>query len=314
MAQIIPIWQDFYVNFNVADSPINYGIYEVGNYGTTEHNGVMYDNTSEPIFSGKAWAAPAYDTDTFKTNINKICENYLTNDFFGFASVPMSGKTFQHTDAVKTFKVVNEDNNTIIAEVTFVYDWSFDHTVSYSNGSTTQMSHPINKRGVDGMYFFQTTFNGTSVNTFVSLEPINGYEIVNDCGNKWALYYLNRYGGWDSYLIEGYVSRKDNFTRKNVVKAYNNNTLEFGSKPYMTQVTPNYEIHTGWMNDRESELLASNIFQSTRVYLHNLENQDIIPIVITDADALYKNHKNSGRRLLNYTINAVASQTEYNKN
>ena len=36
--------------------------------------------------------------------------------------------------------------------------------------------------------------------------------------------------------------------------------------------------------------------------------------VITDADVLHKNHKNSGRRLLNYTINAVSAQTEYNKN
>ena len=295
---IIPIWQDYYVEFNTNDSPVNYSI----------------NLNGEAIFYGKAWAAPAYDTDVFKTNINKICEDYLANDFVSFASVPVSGKSFQHTDAVKTFKVVNEDNNTIIAEVTFVYDWSFDNQVTYTTGTITQMSHPINRRGKDGMYYFQTTFNGSSVDTFVSLEPINGYSEISDCNSKWALYYLNRYGGWDSYLIEGYVSRKDNFTRKNVVKAYNNNTVEFGTKPYMTQVSTNYEIHTGWLNNTESEVLAANVFQSTRVYLHNLETNDVIPVVITDADALYKNHKNTGRRLLNYTINAVAAQTEYNKN
>lgn len=295
---IIPIWQDYYVEFNAADSPINYSI----------------NLNGEAIFYGKAWAAPDYAENGFKTNIKKICEDYLTNDFLSFSTVTVGGRTYTHENAVKTFRVVNEDNDTIIATVTFIYDWSYDNTVMYSEGQTTQMSHPINKKGANGMYYFNTVFNGSNVATTVSLSPINGYTIGDECNGKWALYYLNRYGGWDSYLIDGYVSRKDNFVRKNVVKSFNNNTLEFGNKPYMTQITPNYEIHTGWMNDRESEVLAANVFQSTRVYLHNLETGEIIPIVITDADVLYKNHKNSGRRLLNYTINATEAQTEYNKN
>lgn len=295
---IKPIWMDTFVTLNTNNSPVNYSINMDG----------------EAIFYGKAWAAPSYNSDEFKTQINKICEDYLSNDFYGFASVPIDGMSFAHNDAVKTFVIKNEDTGATLDTVTFIYDWSYDTTVYYTEGKTTQMSHPINKRGKEGMYYFQTTFNGSKVNSFVSLTPINGYTEVSDCNSKWALYYINRYGGWDSYLIEGYVSRKDSFSRKNVVKGYDNNTLEFGNKPYLTEVTPTYEIHTGWMNDRESEQLAANVFQSTRLYLHNLETQEIIPIVITDADALYKNHKNSGRRLLNYTINAVASQTEHNKN
>lgn len=309
---IIPIWQDYYVDFKTDDSPINYGIYEVGDFGKTEDNGVIYDNTSQIIFSGKAWAAPSYSKKIFSTNITKICEDYLSNDDFPFASV-LSGTTYTHSDAMKTFKVVNEDNETIIDTVTFVYDWSYDGSVRYGTG-VTQMSRPINNKGKEGMYFFQTTCDGENVKTFVSLEPVGNYKLVNDCNSKWALYYLNRYGGWDSYLIEGYVSRKDAFTRRNIVKDYNNNFVEFGTKPYMTQIAPNYEIHTGWMNDRESEEFAANVFPSTRVFLHNLKDNSIVPVVITDADVLYKNHKNSGRRLLNYTINATSAQTEYNKN
>lgn len=315
MAQIIPIWQDYYVEFNTNDSPISYGIYEVGDFGTTEHNDVTYQNTENLIFSGKAWAAPSYDQNTFKTNINKICEDYLSNDFNSFAAVGTNGKNVEHTDAMKTFVIKNEDNGAEIDRVTFIYDWSFDSTVTYAEGQSTEMSHPINGKGVSGMYYFRTVFNGTYVRTLASRTPLSGYTETTECNaGKWALYYLNRYGGWDSYLIDGYVSRKNNFVRKNVVKSFNNNTLEFGNKPYMTQITPNYEIHTGWMNDRESEVLAANVFQSTRVYLHNLETEEVIPIVITDADVLHKNHKNSGRRLLNYTINAVSAQTEHNKN
>lgn len=295
---IRPIWQDCYVQFNTEDSPVNYSINLDG----------------EAIFYGKAWAAPAYDDYTFKTNIKKICENYLSNTLPDFRGIPINGQTYEQSEAAREFVVVNEDNSTIVGRFTFVYDWSYDDSVFYSENSTVEMSHPINRKGKDGMFYFQTTFDGSKVETFITQNPINGYTVSEDCNSKWAMYYLNRYGGWDSYLIEGYVSKKDNFVRKNIVRDYDNNTKAFGNAPYMTQITPTYEIHTGWLNDRESEIMAANVFQSTRVYLHNLETFDLIPVNITDADVLYKTHKNSGRRLLNYTINATEAQTEYNKN
>lgn len=296
MANAQPIWKDYYITLNTYDSPVNYSIQLDG----------------ETIFYGKAWCPPAHDESTFKVKINHICENYLSNDFNAFASVSSNGMNFTLKDAAKSFQIINEDRNTLIDTVTFVYDWSYDHDVLY-NG-TVQMSHPINRKGKDGMYFFQTTFNGNSVQNHVSIDTINGYTLTNDCTSKWALYYLNRYGGWDSYLIDGYVSKKDSFNRKAVLADYNNNTIQFGNRPYLTEVNTNYEIHTGWMNERESEIFAANVLQSTRVYLHNLETHDIIPVIITDADALYKNKNNTGRKLLNYTINALASQSQHNKN
>lgn len=299
MQQLFPIWQDYFVELNVNDSPVNYSI---------------RTDDGKVIFYGKAWAAPTYESDIYKININKICENYLLNDFNAFTTITESVKTINHTNAMKTFTVKNEDNGNTLDIVTFVYDWSYDASIIYTDNTLVEMNHPINRRGKEGMYYFHTTCDGTSVKTKCSLSPLNGYAVSEDCNSKWALYYLNKYGGWDSYLIDGYVSRKDNFVRKNIEVSYNNNTLNFGSKPFMTQITPTYEIHTGWLNDTESEILATNLFQSTRVFLHNLVTNDITPVVISDADVLHKNHKNTGRRLLNYTINAVASQTEYNKN
>ena len=296
MANIQPIWKDYYITLNTNNSPVNYSIRLDG----------------EAIFYGKAWCPPAHSESTFDVKINHICENYLSNEFNAFASVSSNGMTLAIKDAVKTFTIVNEDNNSTIDSVSFVYDWSYDKTISY-NG-TVQMSHPINKRGKDGMYFFQTTFNGNTVQNNISINPINGYTLTNDCTSKWALYYLNRYGGWDSYLIEGYVSKKDTYNRRAILSDIDNKTIQFGNKPYMTSTSTNYEIHTGWMNDTESEIFAANVFPSTRVYLHNLETHDIIPVVITDADALYKNKKNTGRKLINYTVNAAAAQTEHNKN
>lgn len=291
-----PIWEDYYVSFNTEDSPVTYSI---------QLNG-------EAIFYGKAWCPPSYSKETYRTKINIICENYLINELQGFASITTNGKTIQHTDAIKTFQVINEDKNTVIDEVTFVYDWSYDTSVDYTK--TVNMSKPINGKGKEGMYFFQTTCNGSILSTYASKSPTNDYRIVDDCNSKWALYYLNRYGGWDSYLIEGYVSKKDNFIRNIVDSHYDNRTTEFGKTSYLTEISSAYEIHTGWLNEKESEIIASNVFQSTRLFLHNLETDNIIPVIMTDADVMYKNSKNSGRKLLNYTINVLASQTEHNKN
>lgn len=313
MASKSAIWRDYFVELNTEDSPVKYGIYEVGDFGITDINNETYKETERLVFSGTAWAAPSYSEDIFKVNINKICENYLTNEMIDLTTVPTNGTTITHKDAVKTFKIRNEDTGDVLDTVEFIYDWSFDKNVNHN--STVNKSHPINGRGVNGMFFFETQYNGTELKTTIKRTPTAQYEIVDSCNaGKYAIYYLNRYGGWDSYLIEGYVSRKDGFNRKTMLSDFDNGTVEFGQKPYMTETTVNYEIHTGWMNDSESNILAANLFQTTRAYLHNLETDDIIPIVINDADVLYKNHKNSGRRLLNYTINAYKAQTEYNKN
>lgn len=297
MTNINPIWKDYYVSFYTNNSPVNYSI---------RLNG-------EAIFYGKAWCPPSYEEEEFTIKINKICENYLSNNIENFDGTQTTeGITIEHTDAIKTFQIYNEDIKQMVDEVTFVYDYSYDTSVDYSR--SVYMNKPINRKGKDGMYFMQTIFDGTSIKTNLSKLKNNGYTLINDCNSKWAIYYLNRYGGWDCYLIESYVSKKDNFVRSNVTRHYNNTTQEFGETPYLTEISTTYEIHTGWLSEKESETLAHNLFQSTRLFLHNLETDTIIPVILTDADVLYKNHKNSGRKLLNYTINVMTSQKQHNKN
>jgi hypothetical protein len=99
-----------------------------------------------------------------------------------------------------------------------------------------------------------------------------------------------------------------------VTKDYNNNIQQFGTTPYLTEINASYEIHTGWLSETESDILASNLFQSTRVFLHNLQTNEILPVLITDTDVVYKTRNNSGRKLLNYTINVETSHKKYNMN
>lgn len=298
-----PIWKDYYINLETKTSPNNYSIWL---------------NGETPIFNGKAWCPPSYKPSPgvlnafYPTKINGVCENYLSNDieYFNFTTPT----TIEHTNALNTFQIVDEDNNTLIDEVTFVYDWSYDNTVDYTSNNT-RLSRPVNGKGKDGMYFFITSCNGSKVSTYVTNKPnIDIFHYADDCNSNWAIYYLNKYGGWDSFLIEGYVSKRDKLTRYNVTKDYNNNIQQFGTTPYLTEINASYEIHTGWLNETESDILASNLFQSTRVFLHNLQTNEILPVLITDTDVVYKTRNNSGRKLLNYTINVETSHKKYNMN
>lgn len=307
------IWQDTYITVPIQNSPLKYRIEISGTGEWQDENGVVH-NDPPAIFYGKAWAKPTNQTSTdtnYEININKICQDYLSNNIGDFRSV-VGLRTVEHPSAAREFVVINDENETVLGRFTFVYDWSYDNSVVYDG--TTVMSHPINGRWADGMYAFRTYYDNGKVKTDISQLPVAGYTEVECSKGEWALYYLNRYGGWDAFLIEGQVVRKDAYTRYNIEKAYNNNFTEFGKQTYNTQIVPSYTITTGWLNDRQSDILAANLFPSTRVFLHRIGTDEVYNVVMNDADATYKNHNNNGRKLINYTINVIASQTQENIN
>lgn len=141
----------------------------------------------------------------------------------------------------------------------------------------------------------------------VLFDGVEMYD-VNFCGEV-ALYYLNSHCGYDAFLIQGLVKRTDRLTQSDYYKAYDNTTIEFGRNRYITEITPSWELHTSYLKDAEAERLARNLLPSTRVWLHELETDEMYPVVITDTSAEYKTYKNNGEKLVSYTIRVDASQT-----
>ena len=130
---------------------------------------------------------------------------------------------------------------------------------------------------------------------------------VNYCGDA-ALYYLNSKGGWDAFLCP-YIKRTDKYTQSDYYKAYDNSTIEFGRKRFLTEITPSWEIGTDWLTDEQAERLCRNLLPSTQVYLHTLDDDVIRPVVITDNQAEYKTYENQNNQLVSYKIKVEASQT-----
>ena len=145
------------------------------------------------------------------------------------------------------------------------------------------------------------------IGTAISISGTQYYD-VNYCGDG-ALYYLNSRGGYDAFLIEGQCVRTDKFTQKDVYKAYDNSQVnDFGRNRFLTQITPTWKLTTGWLTDEESERLADNLLPSTQVWFHNLVDNTIHPVVITDSSVKHKTYSNEGNKLVAYDINIEYSQ------
>ena len=144
---------------------------------------------------------------------------------------------------------------------------------------------------------------------------INGCETydVRYCGDA-ALYYLSSTGAWDAFLIEGPVKRTDKYTQQDYYKAFDNTTIEFGRRRYLTDIKRTWELTTGWLTDEEAERLADNLFPSTDVYLHLLDTDEMLPVIITDTSVEHKTYENQKDQLVSYKINVESSQSADRKN
>lgn len=297
MDNLIPIWKNTYYTETLENGgSIEYSI-------TIPINIEGEETIIETIFNGKAWANP--NTNEVSININNLVKDYLEfelpnlNDVGDFLNVT-------HPNVIKTFYFIR--NGVEVEQYRFIKDWS------YKTHNRNVLSAPINGKGVDGQLYFVTYVTDEDeedlVFTNIQKSPNNLYS-NNLCNCRYVLYYLNRYSGMDSLAIEAKVVKTDNYQPYFITSTYNNNTTEFGKKIYHNDITTTYNLTTGWLKDSESENLAFNLLSSNLVYLHDIKENKIMPVVITNSSVEYKTFKNQNNKLYNYTISVECSQKEY---
>lgn len=306
---IIPIWQDTFYEYAT-----NGDISNLSYYITKEDTDTLQGN--QIIFYGKAWGRP--QSESIIINLNQICRDYISSDLPDLRQITGT-TTYNHSNAIHRFALFNSSNQLLWSN-NFILDWSYEYK-NYNN-KPLRLSKPINGKTVNGMLMFNTYLNtDETVKTVIShsITDINNsardslYKLyVKDCKSKYAVYYLNRSGGWDSFLIEGKVVKKDTYKKYYIDKTYDNNSIDFGRVVYHNEIVTSYELHTGWLKDGESENLAFNLIPSNKIYLHNLEDNTIEPVVINNSDVTYKTFNNQGNKLYNYTLNIECSQKQHN--
>lgn len=144
--------------------------------------------------------------------------------------------------------------------------------------------------------------------TIISGNGVISYD-CRYCGD-YAVYYTNKYGGWCAFLFEGICKRIDNLKDYKYNRATSNQTINFENNRYLVEVSPTYQLRTGWLSDEEAARLASDLLPTTKMYLHNLITDEIKPAIITDTSAEYKTFKNNNRKFVQYTVSVQESQTK----
>lgn len=272
------------------------------------------------IFKGKSYKRPRDMVNKIK--INKICENYLSNDIGNLIDVindEPNGSNYANNNGVKTFKVKDKDG-VVVEEYSFVYDWSYDEVWAKrietvfggSNTTYLNLDRPINNRYAAGMWKFSSKISQYSNDFQMFIEtqfsPVSP-NIEDGCKGNYALYYLNSYGGWNSFLFEGEVKKEDKIAQYTTDKTYNNTTADFEMNRYISEIQTSYECNTGWLTDEQAANFAKNLLGTNKCYLHNLAENKIIPVIIEDTAAPYQTYSSNGNMMAQYTIKIKTSQT-----
>lgn len=278
---LIPIWEKTTYTFN----------------GTGMSYYITDASTGKKIFSGKAVAYPS--TNSGEIVINKICENYVMMDYP--VQNNSSSGTYIHPNAAKTFNLYNS-SDTLLQTYEFYYNWSY-------LASRNPMTEKVNGKYIPGMYKFRTIIYNNLIQTEFdrSDSPSLGYT-TSACGD-YALFYLNRYGGWDCFAIEGnvIVKQRDEFVVNKYETAFDREDLQTREvNRFRNEITHYWTINTNWLTDAESERLATHLFSSNQVYLQLLLKNTVVPVEIVDTSVEYKTFKGE-KKLVSYTINLMES-------
>lgn len=148
------------------------------------------------------------------------------------------------------------------------------------------------------------------------------YKVVTAC-HRFALYYVNAYGGLDFLLMEGLCSEHDSLTRYvHKQKASNAYPCYRGKKEYANEIVKKYTLRTDLLTDEQAARMF-HLVESTDVYLYDMQGLTpgsavtpalvMKPVVITNTSHEYKTYKGEGRKMVQYTIEVEYAQDRYRK-
>jgi hypothetical protein len=317
-----PFWQDTIYTFPDGSE---YGLYVEESYRV----GNMVVKEDKLIYSGKIYAAP--NEYAVNVSINRICQNYINDAYF-----PFDDNRVGISDIYK-FKL--KEYNALRHTYYFVRDWSYKPlTIGIKTNpiipfigtgqrlffsafaASESKSFPYEVKYYDGQEEYTNGLRVTnSVSTeIIALSRLSGvdafifggkeYKRLPLCKCKYVMYYLNPYGGWDWLPIIGRVTKKDKIDQYTYTKNYNNTKADFGKYRYLSEIHTTYTLHTGWLSQAQSDRMWE-VLESNCVYLHNLEEDKIMPVVLTHSDIEYKQKTNKSR-MIDYEIIAEESQTK----
>lgn len=332
-----PIWKDHYVTLAAGAS---YADFEI-----------RRDNASgELIFSGRAYRRPG-EADVV-ARINDVCADYLSNPLPGLAAgvTPLlSAATFvtlvagSAVDTVtfwddwsydydfdpETDPLADPVNGELDPRQWFMYtilDGTVSARLGFRDGTTQDVPLTVVQAGSFGSAFnesFDVASGSASGTAVLNLADYPGVETITVGGITWtvrpdgcaryAVYYVNAHGGWDTLLLDGYTTRRDALTRYTSLVDYDNRDPKArGRQDYAIEVAPAWSLRTRRLTDAQSARMH-NLLNSPQVYLCDLAEGRFWPVILTDTEHDRQSYKGNGLQPNEYTFNAQLAQERFRR-
>lgn len=330
----IPVEGGEYIGQIWKDVEYNFG-------GVNEVDYTIYHN-NEKIFSGKSCMRPNETSNTIL--VNKICQNYLTIPELKKDVVAVAGgyeefelRDFNGNTVYKKYKFINDwsyssDFSTGVLSHPIlndndVYDGQLlpftvfaaaltlgvEYGIRYKDDYTDEWGKPVEDWEQSATYknevlteifpYAGRNYKGGVKEYYIGDKT---YPVVDNCKVDYVLYYINPWGGYDWFPIRGKVVETDELTQYNYVQNYNNTTWGFGKRRYLSEINKKYQLNTHWLKEDES-LRMWYLLQSNTVYLHNIKDNIIYPVVITNTSQEHKKRGITSSRI-SYQIEVELSQ------
>lgn len=331
-SDISPIWKDYVWEEIISSDFIEYHL----------------DYAGDMVYAGKAYKYP--ETDRVEFLLNNVAENYLSNGIIfntsktiispeylkPFTLITSSGNekpitffndwSYKDRDLTKGTMLSDPITGLVDPRQYLVASWILPtgtgvvNRFFYVDGAQTAMDISLNS-GINGYTYTEDLSNklwpcgSYLIVGFVEDGNISDRQIrydIDTTGKDYVLYYTNSAGGWDSLLVEGNVRKTDEIKSETYTRKVLNTSQEFARNKYLNTITSSWILYTGYLNDIQASKMF-NLIESTKVYLHNLKDNTITPVLITDTNCEYKTYTNQGKNKFYYTINVEASQDTYRK-
>lgn len=137
---------------------------------------------------------------------------------------------------------------------------------------------------------------------------INDYmfEVKNTC-YPYAVYYLNKKGGYESMLFNRTMLQTDNLKFNTITNKVANTSTDFSKRIYHETITERFNLHSEFLTDEQAEKMTE-MFGSPQIWLHDLEKDKVIPCIVSDTNVKYLNWANNKKKKVRFDITLENSQ------
>ena len=326
----VPIWKDYYVTLSgiyriiVDTGDVIYSGYAVAKPGEASAqvriNDVCADYLDNilPTISQAEFTRATLPTFTVQARVQDQWQDITTVQFlndwsydYDFdpatmgLSFPINGHVDTRMPIVWTGYEVSEVEATIYLRdgTTSQVIIPVEITEDFNEDFNEDFASEARSAGSGTAVFFPSEWGDV-----VKIEINDSTFILEDTCAKYALYYVNAHGGWDSYLIEGNTLETDTLKRYTREVVYDNREIiNRGIHNYVNEITKGFTFHTGLLTGDQGERMH-HLLNSTNVYLYDIASQQMIPVTIPTTSCEYKTYKNQGNQLVNYTIQVQIAQ------